>query len=126
MTIYRKGEDQFGLWKRAVDEAIQRNAHKEEQERIITEGAEKEMIGQGSVENFVNTFDALQELREHRIRDINVLEGKHNATIQQHLNAVKQLNEDGGIELGNIKIQEELPVSGDDLARGRLLRKLGK
>jgi len=122
MTIYRKGQSQFGLYERARDQMRQRLAHRDEQYKILENVTDPHATGQGSVESMVRGYDAIQELREHTKRDINFLEGESNATIGDHKNEVDALNEDGGITLGNIKIQEELPVSGDDLALGRRMR----
>ena len=122
MTIYRKGQSQFGLYERARDQMRQRLAHRDEQYKILENETDAHATGQGSVESMVRGYDAIQELREHTKRDINFLEGESNATIGDHKNEVDALNEDGGITLGNIKIQEELPVSGDDFALGRRMR----
>ena len=122
MTIYRKGQSQFGLYERARDQMKQRFAHQAEQEKILENETDAHATGQGSVESMVRGFDAVQELREHTKRNINFLQGESNATIGDHKAEVDKLNEDGGIEMGNIKFQEELPVSGDDLALGRRMR----
>lgn len=122
MPIYRKGQSQFGLYERARDQMKQRFAHQEEQHRILEEATDAHATGQGSVEFMVRGFDAVQELREHTKRNINFLQGESNATIGDHKAEVDKLNEDGGIEMGNIKFQEELPVSGDDLAMGKRMR----
>lgn len=122
MPIYRKGQSQFGLYERARDQAKQRIAHQNEQYKILEDATDAHATGQGSVEAMVRGFDAVQELREHTKRDINILQGDSNATIGDHQAEVDKLNEDGGIELGNIKFQEELPVSGDDLAMGKRMR----
>lgn len=122
MPIYRKGQSQFGLYERARDQAKQRIAHQAEQYKILEDETDAHATGQGSVESMVRGFDAVQELREHTKRDINFEQGVSNATIGEHKAEVDKLNEDGGIEMGNIKFQEELPVSGDDLALGKRMR----
>ena len=122
MPIYRKGQSQFGLYERARDQAKQRIAHQAEQYKILEDATDAHATGQGSVEHMVRGFDAVQELREHTKRNINFLQGESNATIGDHKDEVDALNEDGGITMGNIKFQEELPVSGDDLALGRRMR----
>ena len=122
MPIYRKGQSQFGLYERARDQAKQRIAHQAEQYKILEDETDAHATGQGSVESMVRGFDAVQELREHTKRDINFEQGVSNPTIGEHEAEVDRLNEDGGIEMGNIKFQEELPVSGDDLARGKWMR----
>jgi hypothetical protein len=122
MPIYRKGQSQFPLYQRARDQMRQRLAHQDEQYKILENETYAHATGQGSVESMVRGFDAVQELREHTIRNINFLEGESNATIGDHKNEVDALNADGGITMGNIKIQEEIPVSGDDLALGRRMR----
>ena len=122
MPIYRKGQSQFSLYERARDETKQRVAHQDEQFKILEDATDAHATGQGSVETMVRGFDAVQELREHTKRNINFLQGDSNATIGDHQYEVDKLNEDGGIEMGDIKFQEELPVSGDDLARGKRMR----
>ena len=124
MPIYRKGESQFGLTQRAMEEFQLRFGHAEKQEQILGEVTNEHMTGKGSAESMVRGFDAVQELREHNFRNVSVQESEHNETIEDHQNRVHELNSDGGIQMGNIKFQEELPVSGDDLTRGKVLREM--
>lgn len=124
MPIYRKGKSQFGLTQRAMEEFQLRFGHAEKQEQILEEVAHAHMTGKGSAESMVRGFDAVQELREHTSRNASIQEADHNETIEDHQNRVDELNSDGGIQMGNIKFQEELPVSGDDLVRGKVLREM--
>ena len=124
MPIYRKGQSQFGLMSRAMDEIHQRIDHFDNQEKIVLGAAASFDTGQGSPEVMVRGWDAVQELREHTKSNLSVQMAQHDMTIADHKRLLDEQNEDGGIQMGNIKFQEELPISGDDLTRGKLLKEI--
>lgn len=124
MPIYRKGESQFGLMSRSMDEIHQRIDHADKQEKTVLNAAESFEAGQGSPEIMVRGWDAVQELREHTKSNLSVQMAQHDMTIADHTRLLDEQNKDGGIQMGNIKFQEELPISGDDLTRGKVLKEM--
>ena len=124
MPIYRKGDLQFNLMRRASKEYGQREGDRSTAKQTVEQVAEDHQRGEGSAEGMLRGYDAIQSLREHRNRDISYMEGLGDLTIGEHNEAVDLLNAEGGTKIGNIQITEELPVSGDDLARGKRSREL--
>lgn len=123
MTIYRKGESQFGLYQRAVEEDLQRENHAQDQLDKLSIAGGDLLNEQKSTDALVRGYDAMQELREHSKRNFNIEEAQSDMTLKDRENLIVAKNKIGGaIQIGNIKFNEEYPVSGDDLTRGKLMR----
>jgi hypothetical protein len=124
MPIYRKGESQFGLYQRATEEANQREQHAQEQLDKLSIAGGDLLNNQKSGDALVRGYDAMQELREHTQRNFTLEESYNDdMTLKDRENLIKEKNKSGAaFQVGNIEFDEEFPVSGDDLARGKFIK----
>jgi len=124
MPIYRKGESQFGLYQRATEEANQREQHAQEQLDKLSIAGVDLLNNQKSGDALVRGYDAMQELREHTQRNFTLEESYNDdMTLKDRENLIKEKNKSGAaFQVGQIEFDEEFPVSGDDLARGKSIK----